>query len=166
MPLTLSHRPKLKQVPILAQNFHLAVVLLKDSEHVQDLLDLYTQYGLKYLHVPLTVGLAHKTPPTRAETGHVRVAADIAAGRLREGHNVFVHCSAGIHRTGTFAYAVLRRLGHDRDSAMCEIRRLRPETYDGFLPTFIRHWAEDVLVDQLTYTVQMPAGPVIMGFEP
>jgi len=55
----------------------------------------------------------------------VRVADDIEKGR-----RVFVHCGAGIGRTGTFACAVLVAAGYEANNAMREIREVgsQPET--------------------------------------
>ncbi len=150
MSMTLSHRPKLRDCAIIARNHELIVVLLKPSEDLERLLVAYAQgEGLppKILHVPFTVGLPNKIPMTREEAVHVRIAVKQVAHALLYNARVFVHCSAGVHRTGTFAYAVFRQLGYDMFAAIDEVRKLRGVTADGMLP-FV-HWAETTLVGKL-----------------
>lgn len=45
---------------------------------------------------------------------------------LRSGAGVLVHCSAGLHRTGSFSYLVLRGLGCSAEQAKLWLSRLRP----------------------------------------
>ena len=54
-----------------------------------------------------------------------RVARDLGQGR-----RVFIHCGAGVGRTGTFAVAVLMELGYDLNAAIREIKPIGsgPET--------------------------------------
>eukprot|EP00397_Hematodinium_sp_SG-2012_P053099 GEMP01063181.1.p1 GENE.GEMP01063181.1~~GEMP01063181.1.p1 ORF type:complete len:250 (+),score=48.81 GEMP01063181.1:343-1092(+) len=47
---------------------------------------------------------------------------------LKSRKKVLVHCSAGIHRTGIFAYWIFRALGHDQEAIPDLIRTLRPIT--------------------------------------
>lgn len=47
---------------------------------------------------------------------------------LEEGLKVMVHCAAGIHRTGMFAFALLRMIGHDYEFSYNYLRTLRPST--------------------------------------
>lgn len=42
--------------------------------------------------------------------------------------NLFVHCAAGIHRTGTIIYAILRVLGYSKENALETIKAIRKET--------------------------------------
>ncbi len=139
MPLTLAPRPKYKHIPRLAEEQDLVVVLLQEAEGAQDLIRRYREVGLDMLHVPFRVGL------TREETEDVRDALRIVAKQLELGTRVFVHCAAGIHRTGTFAYALLRKYDYmTREEALEEIRQLRAVTAEGmerFIP-----WAEEVLL--------------------
>ena len=52
------------------------------------------------------------------------------AHRLTEGFHVFVHCGAGVGRSGTFAVAVLMMMGKTVEEATQEITQIRswPET--------------------------------------
>ncbi|MDA3950322.1 MAG: dual specificity protein phosphatase family protein [Spirochaeta sp.] len=56
--------------------------------------------------------------------------AEEVAASIRAGERVFIHCGAGIGRTGMFAVAVLMKLGYSYDEAYAEIRAVRsyPET--------------------------------------
>ncbi len=41
---------------------------------------------------------------------------------------LYFHCSAGIHRTGFFAYTLLRLMGHEQETALSELENLRSVT--------------------------------------
>jgi hypothetical protein len=51
--------------------------------------------------------------------------------RLDAGRAILIHCSAGIHRTGMIAYALLRWRGHSEDVALAVIAKMRLHTRDG-----------------------------------
>ncbi|MCR9238191.1 MAG: tyrosine-protein phosphatase [Alphaproteobacteria bacterium] len=42
--------------------------------------------------------------------------------------HIYFHCSAGIHRTGFLVYILLRRMGHDRSTALLKLAELRQVT--------------------------------------
>lgn len=44
---------------------------------------------------------------------------------------VLIHCAAGIHRTGTVSYSLLRMDGRNHKEAYESLRVMRPVTYDG-----------------------------------
>jgi protein-tyrosine phosphatase len=50
---------------------------------------------------------------------------------LEEGHHIYIHCSAGIHRTGMIANALLRYLGYTADESEALIAELRTHTAEG-----------------------------------
>jgi len=62
--------------------------------------------------------------------------------RLLDGVNtILIHCSAGMHRTGMIAYAILRCHGLDGDGALHAIDIMRPHTR-GALDAERIDWAE------------------------
>jgi len=42
--------------------------------------------------------------------------------------NLYIHCSAGIHRTGLIVYCLLRMNGEDNENAMTILKKIRKET--------------------------------------
>jgi protein-tyrosine phosphatase len=54
-----------------------------------------------------------------------------------------IHCSAGIHRTGMFGYALLRTCGLDVDAATEALARLRAVTAEGVGQQRLA-WAEEL----------------------
>ena len=71
--------------------------------------------------------LATKFPddPTHLKTTVKQVVQLIATGK-----RVLVHCSAGIHRTGLFGYAVLRHAGETHQEALRMLVEARPLCID------------------------------------
>ena len=48
-----------------------------------------------------------------------------------EEHNFIVHCAAGVHRTGTIGYSLLRVDGVEPAAAYLALKDIRKETYAG-----------------------------------
>eukprot|EP01063_Lacrimia_lanifica_P025954 TRINITY_DN3410_c0_g1_i1.p1 TRINITY_DN3410_c0_g1~~TRINITY_DN3410_c0_g1_i1.p1 ORF type:complete len:240 (+),score=71.14 TRINITY_DN3410_c0_g1_i1:139-858(+) len=71
-----------------------------------------------------------------------------AVAELRAGGNVVLHCAAGIHRTGMFAYGVLRELGLAPQAAAHSLHALRETTHQrvgahrvyGMEDLMAQHW--------------------------
>ncbi|KAH3732739.1 hypothetical protein Pelo_16434 [Pelomyxa schiedti] len=51
--------------------------------------------------------------------------------KIDAGNSVMIHCSAGIHRTGMCAYALLRLRGRSPDEALTSLADMRIQTKDG-----------------------------------
>jgi protein-tyrosine phosphatase len=62
---------------------------------------------------------------------------------LDDGKSLLIHCSAGIHRTGTVAYGLLRWRGLDQAQAMRLIGSIRRETAEGMLEKRMR-WGDEI----------------------
>ena len=65
-----------------------------------------------------------------------------------ESHVAVLHCAAGVHRTGTIGYTLLRLAGTSAQDAFEGLKTMREETYNG-----VGEWriklAEDELVPYL-----------------
>lgn len=76
----------------------------------------------------LCLPLESATPPARERWPEVLVFFGRLRDALEHGARIYIHCSAGIHRTGMITYAFLRWLGQSREQAMAMLRELREIT--------------------------------------
>lgn len=127
--LALTHRPKLRGMPHLrAEGCVRLVTLLSASEGAGRLGSLAQKAGLEWTWLPLNNG----QPPTVEEVRRAVAESLITlAARLDAGESIALHCSAGIHRTGMIAYALLRLVGYLPAQALDAIERMRPVTRAG-----------------------------------
>lgn len=127
--LALTHRPRLRGMPGLrAEGCSRLVTLLAGREGAERIGALAREAGLAWTWLPLDSG----RPPTgegawrEIERGLATLAAQLSAGE-----SLALHCSAGIHRTGMIAYALLRAMGEEPEQALDAIERMRPVTRAG-----------------------------------
>ena len=126
--LAVGGRPKLTAFAAMAREgcTHI-LTLLSEREGASSLQGAAILAGLTWLWLPLANG----TPPPEGRDDDVRRAlADVHAA-LAAGGSVYVHCAAGIHRTGMIANAVLRAAGVSREDALTALRAMRPLTGEG-----------------------------------
>ncbi len=120
--MALGHRPKLRSIPYLpAEGCAFVVTLLSRKEGAVEIGSLVRDSGIQWIWIPLANG---NPPPQTIPDGLNEVQAAIQAGA-----SVFVHCSAGMHRTGMIAFAVLRRIGYSEVASLELIKAMRLETY-------------------------------------
>jgi protein-tyrosine phosphatase len=138
--LAITHRPKVKLLPAMraAGVTHL-VTLLSKREGALAVGTAAEAAGLAWVWVELPNG-GEPAPERRHDiAASLRTVADLVRG----GAKVVVHCSAGIHRTGMFAYALLRTYGLAPDEAMAMLARLRAVTAEGVGEERLS-WAEEL----------------------
>ena len=138
--LALLHRPRQADFTNLPKIgcTHM-VTLLKESEGAVQIGEMATNAGLSWVWLPIPNG---KYPQGEVHERLARAMPELSH-LLDEGNSLLIHCSAGIHRTGTIAYGLLRWRGMERKKALRVIRRTREETYKGVGEKRLR-WGDDI----------------------
>jgi ADP-ribosylglycohydrolase len=109
--------------------------------------DLVLPIGIEYLRKPIKDHALPEMPE------HMREILDCIADALRSGRKVYVHCRAGIGRTGTVIGCMLAERGLSGDAALDELNRvwqqsLRSKSWD-WIPetapqaTYVRNWTPE-----------------------
>lgn len=128
--LAVYHRPSRAAFPLLRQMGCTHVItLLKESEGAQRVGDLTRAAGLDWVWLPLPNG---NTPEGEVHDRLIEAMPKLSR-LLDEGNSILIHCSAGIHRTGLVAYALLRWRGIESKQAMEIIAQTRKETAEGMM---------------------------------
>jgi protein tyrosine phosphatase (PTP) superfamily phosphohydrolase (DUF442 family) len=126
--LALSHRPKLKAIPaIAAAGCRRIVTIQGPNETPGQIEQACREAGVAWTWVQV----GHARLPAGEDDRRLRRAVRQVAGFLEAGETVLIHCSAGIHRTGMLAFAVLRWLGLAESEALGLIEAMRPVTREG-----------------------------------
>jgi hypothetical protein len=138
--LSLWHRPGKRAFAALrdAGVTHL-VTLLSESEGGRAIGEQAQAAGLSWVWLPMAGAKEPEGDARRAlEDGLGGVSAILDGGG-----SVLIHCSAGIHRTGMVAFALLRQRGLGRDEALAAIGEARAHTRDGVEEQHLR-WGEEI----------------------
>jgi predicted protein tyrosine phosphatase len=114
------------------------VTLLKESEQAEKYGNMTKNAGLNWIWLPVPNG---NHPEGEVHERLVQAMPQLSQ-LLDEGKSLMIHCSAGVHRTGTVAYGLLRWRGIERNEAMRIIGRIRKETADGMMEKR-RRWGDE-----------------------
>jgi protein-tyrosine phosphatase len=116
--LAIGHKPGKKlRAQLDAQGCTLVVSLLSESES-----------NASESEHRLRLPLPGADPPGPERTAEIIAAFERMLAALREAGRVYLHCSAGLHRTGMIANAFLRWQGFSAEDALASITELRPLT--------------------------------------
>jgi protein tyrosine/serine phosphatase len=137
--LALYHRPRRMEFSHLrgAGCAHV-VTLLKDSEGAEHIGNMTRNAGLKWIWLPVPNG---DYPIGEIHQRLIQAMPQLSQ-LLDEGNSLLVHCSAGIHRTGTVAYGLLRWRGIEGNQAMRIIGEIRKITAEGMMEKR-RRWGDE-----------------------
>ena len=137
--IALNHRPRSVDFPHLREiGCTHVVTLLKESEHAKRYEDMTTNAGLKWIWLSVPNG---DYPTGEVHERLIQAMPDLSQ-LLDEGASLLIHCSAGIHRTGTVAYGLLCWRGIGSQEAMRIIGIIRKETAEGMMEKR-RRWGDE-----------------------
>jgi predicted protein tyrosine phosphatase len=151
--LALWHRPGRKHLTAIrdAGCSHL-VTLLSEREGAREIGEAATNAGFTWIWLPLP----NSDEPVGAARAILEHGLSELSRLLDEGRALLIHCSAGIHRTGMTAYALLRHRGLDREQALSIIGQSRAHTRDGVQERHLR-WGDDLSAHDATITPRSAA---------
>jgi len=137
--IALYHRPKTTDFALFRKLgcTHI-VTLLKESESAERYGAMTKTAGLEWIWLPVPNG---KYPEDEVHERLIQ-AMPVLSQLLDDGKSLLIHCSAGIHRTGTVAYGLLRWHGVDSKKAMAIIHKARKETAEGMMEKRMQ-WGDD-----------------------
>lgn len=123
IPLKLSPRPKLKRIKFLAPDYDIFVTLLSNKEGAQDIGEAVRKINKEWWHFPFRWSKLKED-----DFPHLwRLVENLSLALLNK-KRVFLHCAAGVDRTGLIALATLLSFGLDLFDAIKVIEELRPVT--------------------------------------
>ena len=127
-------RPSEKTIQRLKYEGCNTIVTLQTANEKVDALSKTIQANdIQWIWLPLSAS----SLPAVTVGDKTHLALKEVAKRLDNGHSVFIHCAAGIHRTGAFTYGLLRYLGFDKSTATALIGSTREVTQRSAIA---EHW--------------------------
>lgn len=126
--MAIGHRPSKKLITdIRLQGGTHTFTLLSESEGAESIQKETLKEDMQWLWF----GMSSAAPPAEEQVPELlSVFATIKAALDAEAR-IYVHCSAGIHRTGMISYAFLRYMGLSAAEAQETLNELRPTTREG-----------------------------------
>ena len=126
--IAVGHRPKIKAIKTLPDlGVTHILTLLSEKEGGAEIGAVIKKAGIGWSWFPLKSA----APPGEKRVQEVRLLYGELKKILAAGGRIFVHCAAGIHRTGMITYGLLRSMGFTEDEAKATLHTLRPETGEG-----------------------------------
>ncbi len=123
--IVIGHRPKIKSLKVMKSlgATHI-LTLLSEKEGAKDIGKAANKQGLQWLWLPLSSA----EPPAEDRLDEIAEMFRACVEALKKGAKIYLHCSAGIHRTGMIAYALFRYMGFDVHKSESLVSALRDVT--------------------------------------
>lgn len=123
--LKIGPRPRLKTLGFLDAT--MVITLQRPEEGAQGVGIKCDEFGIEWVNKPLdSRDSVLQSPAGREEFKRVKEVADFVDAKIKEKHRIYLHCAAGIHRTGMVTYAWLLHLGFDHSTALGLLGWFRP----------------------------------------
>jgi excisionase family DNA binding protein len=124
LPITLSPRPKLRDIPALAMDHDIFLTLLLNEENPQDIGQEVKKTGKLWWHCPFSVLVRYQK---KYDYNLLIFTIEKLCQAVIAKKRIFIHCDAGIDRTGTVTLATLICLGLKKREATEFLISKQPE---------------------------------------
>lgn len=126
--LAIGHRPKVKTIRTMRDlgGTHV-LTLLSGSEGAEDIGREVRNSGLEWIWCPLKSA----APPSEEQQSTILDTFNLVKVALSRQARIYIHCAAGIHRTGMITYGFLRHTGMSADESQDALSELRQQTAEG-----------------------------------
>ncbi len=126
--LAIGHKPggKIPYAGMKAAGVSAVLTLLQENEGAAAIGQGVERAGMQWIWFPFSASRPHQGD----DKEHVRDLYANLKTLLDDGATIYVHCSAGIHRTGMITYGLLRYLGNDAETARQILKQLREVTFE------------------------------------
>ncbi len=131
--VTLWHRPGVGDLKLLQklQNITLIITLLSMKENPQSILKECKNLGIENYHIEINGANAALLSDKKTIKTIRASLTEIYKILSLEEHRVLIHCAAGIHRTGTLSYSLMRIDGRTPQQAWEGLLLMRKATHEG-----------------------------------
>lgn len=145
--LAIGHRPgsKMGSDLKLQKTTHI-LTLLSEGEQAKAIRALAKKNDIEWLWFPME---SAQPPEKKRYKELVKLFLQMQS-ILEKGGKIYLHCSAGIHRTGMISYAFLRYMGNDARSALALLKTLRAKTSESVGEERVA-WGDDVVSTLKSY---------------
>ena len=122
-------RPSNRVLSSLSTLIDTVITLQWESESPEELETKCLNYNLTWIWCPIKAinWEVYKNDSIRS---HILQNLQKAKDLLSEGHNLLIHCAAGVHRTGFFLYTLLRLCGKSPEQTLDSILTIRPKVIE------------------------------------
>ncbi|WP_448520429.1 protein-tyrosine phosphatase family protein [Rhodoflexus sp.] len=125
--LKIGHKPGGKNrsfEQLLNEGTTTVFTILSEREGARNIQRSCKDLGIDWIWLPLPNG----DVPNETMRNEIINKLNIVKSKLQNKEKIYLHCSAGLHRTGMITNCILRFLGYDEESAYEIIKQLRPIT--------------------------------------
>lgn len=140
--LKIGHKPggrSLSYNYLHKQGTEIVVTLLNENEGAKGVGEAVERLGMQWIWLPMQ----GTTEKIRNQKEILETAKTVKI-ELEKGRQIYNHCSAGLHRTGIFAYLLLLVCGYNEQQS-CEIlSHLRPLTFEELLKKGRKEFVEQI----------------------